>query len=169
MAGLDISNRGIIGLQLQGDKKLLKAFFKIDGMIAGQISANGTKAAAQIVLDNAKTMVPVDSGRLRQSLKLMPPPKSKIKKVAKGQKTSASLYTSVATGTRKQLGISTTAKGFYPMAIEIGYTPKGGGQKVKPVPYLRESLFGNRQRLRNAMSSSMRSDITAAVLRVGSK
>ena len=97
-----------VDISMTGDKKLQAKLKKLEFNLQKKIVRNAVNRAILPVRDKAKSLVPVDSGLLRQSIKR----KSGVRKgVARAR---------IVTGTKAQLGIPIDAKGYYPAAIEYG-------------------------------------------------
>lgn len=97
-----------IDISILGDKKLQRKLRRLELAIQKKIVRQSINRAMLPVRNKAKQYVPVDSGRLRDS----------IKRVSRTRRGKASAR--VVTGTRAELGIPSDAKGYYPAAIEYG-------------------------------------------------
>jgi hypothetical protein len=154
-----------------------------DAIIKGMVK--GT----EVIRDAAKRYVPVDSGALRDSLRL----ESKRGKLRKGL-----LSFGVVTGGRLELRIPANAKWYYPMVLEYGglrgaethetssiragwtnrkrgknyFTvrkvverSRTGGTRIPARPYLRPAIDNNRPAILNAIADGIRQ----AILKVWGK
>ena len=118
-------------VKVRGDKALIKAFEKaVAGKDEGLLAARDK--IGRIILRTAKARVPVDTGTLRDSLEIKP-----IESTAKKTRIGVILRP----GTRSSLGIPASAKGFYPVHVELGSVG------VSPQPYLRPALDENQREI----------------------
>jgi HK97 gp10 family phage protein len=97
-----------VDISVVGDKELQKKLKRLDIKLQKKIVRNAISRAILPVKHKAKSLVPVESGLLKKSIKR----KTGVKKgVARAR---------IVTGTRIELGIPIDAKGYYPAAIEYG-------------------------------------------------
>lgn len=97
-----------VDISMTGDKALQKKLKRLEFNLQKKIVRNSISRAILPVRDKAKSLVPVDSGLLRQSIKRK---RSSRRGVASAR---------IVTGTQVELGIPLDAKGYYPAAIEYG-------------------------------------------------
>lgn len=97
-----------IDISIIGNKKLQSRIKRLDFAIQKKIVRQSINRAMLPVRDRAKQYVPVDTGRLRDSIK-------RVSRTRRGKSSAR-----VVTGTKQQLGIPSSAKGYYPAAIEYG-------------------------------------------------
>ncbi len=117
-----------IDISLMGDRKLQRKLKRLPIVVQRKIVRHALREAARPVLATAKALVPVDTGRLKKSLKIR----------SAGKRGQAGIV--VRTGTRAELGIPEDAKYFYPAALEFGHG------NVPAYPFLRPALDQNRPR-----------------------
>jgi HK97 gp10 family phage protein len=102
-----------IDISVVGDRELQRKLRRLEVKLQKKIVRNAINRAILPVRDKAKSLVPVDSGLLKRSIKR----KTGVKKgIARAR---------IVTGTRIQLGIPVDAKGYYPAAIEYGVPSQG--------------------------------------------
>ena len=97
-----------IDISFTGDKKLQRKLARVVVQTQRKIVRASMRKAMKVVKDRAQALVPVDTGKLRNSIRQMSRTKRGISRAY------------VATGTREELGIPPDAKGFYPAVIEYG-------------------------------------------------
>ena len=110
-------------LEVQGFADLERKLQELPAKLSKKAARKGLRAGAKIVADRAKQLVPTDTGRLRRSIK-----------VRAGQRSRKNISVLVLTGTREELGIPASARGYYPMAIEAG------SSKTPAQPYMRPAV-----------------------------
>lgn len=99
-----------LDLRLIGNKRLEKKLANLERKIGKKVMRDSAIEAMEPVKDLAKARCPVDTGRLKNSIKVV------AYSGDRGRIQSAQ----VRTGTRKQLRIKANAKYYYPAAIEYG-------------------------------------------------
>jgi len=105
-----------------------------------KIISNSTAEVAEIVLRNARALVPVDTGNLKDKLKIS------------AFKSKRGIGHQVKTPTRKQLGVDTNPKkGYYPAHIEFGFLNARTGKHVPPNPFLRPAIKNHEDSLRTRL------------------
>ena len=97
-----------IDISMVGDKDLQRKLSKLEFNVQKKIVRNAISRAILPVRNKAKSLVPVDSGRLKQSIK-------RKTSSRRGMATAR-----IVTGDRAELGIPVDATGYYPAAIEYG-------------------------------------------------
>lgn len=102
-----------VDISMLGDKKLQRKLKKIEIQAQRKYVRAGMRKGMTPVKNKAKTLAPIDRGRLRNSIKIRSKSKGGISTVR------------VTTGTRKDLGIPGYVRWFYPAAIEYGYRKNG--------------------------------------------
>ena len=107
-----------------------------------KVMRKAMRKAAKPILETAKSLVPVDEGKLRRSLKI------RALKRRRG-----SFGVQVKTGTRDELGIAPDDPYYYPMAVETGTN------KVAARPYLRPALKLNRTESLNILARELKAGI----------
>jgi HK97 gp10 family phage protein len=106
-----------VDVSVLGDKELQKKLKRLDIKLQKKIVRNAISRAILPVKHKAKSLVPVESGLLKKSIKR----KTGVKKgIARAR---------IVTGTRIELGIPIDAKGYYPAAIEFGVPSQGKAAK----------------------------------------
>jgi HK97 gp10 family phage protein len=103
-------------LKIDGARRLNKKLNKLGTNVARKVVRPAGRAAMEPVLQAAKNYTPVDTGRLRDSIK-----------VYVRNSRQFGLDVGIQTGTRKRLKIPADAKHYYPSAIEFG-TPTMRGR-----------------------------------------
>lgn len=116
---------------LEGADELRRTLRKLaDGREVNKLIRRSLRMAAGPVLETSRLLAPFLSGDLRRSLK--------IRSAKRSRKRIAIV---VRPGTRAELGIPSSAKGYYPAHQAIG--ARGG--RLKATRYLRDSMEQNRQ------------------------
>ena len=147
-----------IDISLIGDKKLIRAFKELEQKVQKKIVKTATKDIAERILRNAKSRVPVNSGKLKDKLKI------------KAFSTKKGIGHRVITPTRNELGISSDPKkGYYPAHIELGFINARTGRHVAPNPYLRPALENHKDSLRARLSLKIKRGILDAAMSAGRK
>lgn len=136
-----------IDITFLGDAELQRKLKRIAIQAQRKVVRAALRKSMKQVKDRAQALVPVDSGRLRDSIHQKSRTKRGISRAF------------VATGTRVQLGIPSDAKGFYPAVIEYGTRTRS------PRSYLRRAL----QEKKSAVLSKAASDIGAGIEREAKK
>ena len=136
-----------IDISFIGDAKLQRKLKQIALQAQRKIVRAALRKSMKQVKDRAKSLVPVDSGKLRDSIHQKSRTKRGISRAF------------VATGTRDQLGIPSDAKGFYPAVIEYGTRTRA------PRSFLRRAL----QEKRSDVLSKAAADIGAGIEREATK
>lgn len=149
---------GLTGRIVGGDKlakKLLKTPVDVDAALEKVF-----QDVAGDIRDEAKSRVPVGTGRLRDSI------------TVKKRKKKNSVFRSVQTGTRRRLKIDPKEDNYYPAAVEYGSVPhnipitytdsQGRSQQRiikhpgnKPRPFLRPALESNRAKFDQAVITAL--------------
>lgn len=116
---------------LEGADQLRRTLRRLsEGREVRALIRKSLRMAAGPVLETSRLLAPFLSGDLRRSLKIRAARRSR-KRIA----------VVVRPGTRAELGIPSTAKGYYPAHVAIG--ARGG--RLKATRYLRDSMEQNRQ------------------------
>lgn len=140
-------------IQRHMDRRLRGMFQKLSGEIQERLTLDALTENAKIVVRSAKTFAPVDSGRLRESIRIDTGKAGRKVKVRRG-KTEYSVR--IRTGSKAELGIQRRKKGqntgYYPAHIEFGYKKKSGKQ-VEAHPFLRPAMYNNEGIIRNTFKS----------------
>lgn len=136
-----------IDISFLGDAELQRKLKRIALQAQRKVVRAALRKSMRQVKERAQALVPVDSGRLRDSIHQKSRTKRGISRAF------------VATGTRQELGIPSDAKGFYPAVIEYGTRTRS------PQSYLRRAL----QEKRSAVLSKAASDIGAGIEREAKK
>lgn len=123
-----------IDISMVGDKELTKQLKKLDFKLQKKIVRQSISKAMLPVRNAAIANAPVDSGKLKASIK-------RKNKTKRGVSRS-----SIVTGTRSELGIKT--KGYYPAAIEYGYKKKNG-EHVPAKSFMRKAISDNQTSVLN--------------------
>lgn len=119
-------------IRLLGDEELTRNLKRLDHEIQKKIAKRALREGAKPMLETAKSLVPVRTGRLRDSLKI------KSYTASRGGYITAD----VKPGKREELGISKDDKHYYPSVLEFGDKRRG----IQPKPYLRPAFDANKSR-----------------------
>lgn len=111
---------------VEGADELAKMFEDM-GDVAQDILEQASKEAAEIVLASAKQKVPVDTGKLRDSLDI------KLEKTRRESKKIWQVY----------------SKGVSKGGVRYGFAVEGGTYKMKAQPFLRPALDENKERIKD--------------------
>ena len=131
-----------VDIRVFGDKDLQKQLKKLPDRLQNRILKQAIKKGAKITLQRTKTIVPKETGRLSESLKVKPIKRSRVK-----------IGYQVLTGTREELGIPAGKKGYYPMAIETG-------TKNRPAkPYMRPALDQTENQVLGVIKGAIKSKL----------
>lgn len=99
----------MFNLDIKGAKRLNRKLDRMGTTAGRKVVRPAMRAALVPVVQSAKAFAPVDSGRMRQSIKAF---------VTNSRRDG--IDGRVRTGTRRQLRIPADAKYYYPAAIEFG-------------------------------------------------
>ena len=149
---------------IDGDKELNAFLRRFPDKLQRTALNKALKTGAEIVLGDARRLVPVGKEhdrpglRLKQTLKIV-----RIKgKAAKNR----GIGYKVVTGTRAELGIGPNEKYYYPAAVELGTKNRGD---VGRRPFLRPALKNNESALMRVMRAEIKTEIRAAAKRARKK
>lgn len=135
-----------IDISLLGDKELQTKFRLLPIKVQRKLLRQGMRKAGKLVRDEARRLVPVDTGALKKSLKV----RAAIRK-------RGSFGARIMTGERAELGIDPGASGYYPAVVEFG-------SKTQPAqPYLRAAADAKRDEVFSIMRGAVRDGIREAV------
>jgi HK97 gp10 family phage protein len=124
-----VAKRGFVILGVSGGRKLEKRLARMEKRTAGRAIRGGMKAAMEPVRQLAVARAPVDTGRMRRSIK------------AVGFFRRSMAGARVQTGTRKQLRIPAESKHYYPAYVEYGHSKRSAR------PFLRSALHDRRKQV----------------------
>lgn len=133
------------------DTDLQRTFKALPEKLQKNYIRRAIRKAGKIVLADAKTNVPVLTGRLRDTLRI----KSFSRKTSVGVK--------IETGTREDLGIAPDDPYFYPAVLEFG------SERIPPVPFLRGSLYDNSSSIMALIRDAVRGFIAKAAAKAAKK
>lgn len=139
-----------IDISITGDKELQKKLARLDFALQRTIVRQSARLAMKPVKDRAQSLVPVDSGQLKQSIKVMSKTRRGISRI------------SVVTGTRPELGIDPDQKGYYPAALEFGYKALNG-RFIAPKSFLRKALSDLQESVKNDLGQKINAKILRKV------
>ena len=129
-----------VGLALQGDAELLRAFNALDDKIQKKVTRKGFRAGGRILLNASKAAAAPISSRLAKSLKLRA-----LKR--RGKRGKGKLIGVVVITPKKEvLGIASDAKGYWPAHVEMGFKHRGG-QHIPARSFLRRPAIRNEARV----------------------
>ena len=117
-----------IDIRLLGDRALDRKMKRLTGPQQKKIVRRALRLAAKVVLPTAKSLVPVDRGTLKKTLKI---------KALKQKRGKFGIV--ITTGTRDELGIASDDPFYYPAAVELGT------KNVSAQSFLRASLKTKRR------------------------
>ena len=123
-----------IDISVLGDKELQNSLKKLDIKLQKKIFKKAVRDAAKPILANAKSLVPVDTGKLKESIKL---------KTGTGRRGTVGVR--IETGTRADLGINADDVYFYPTVIEYNNTS-----------YLRAAIDKNPEAVKRQIGRNIR-------------
>ena len=109
-----------VDIRLLGDKEIVRKLKRLADAVQNRVVKLASKKAIKPMLARVKSLTPVDTGRLRDSLKAV------ANKPSRGF-----VGYRVQPGNRKELGIDPQDKAFYPVVVEFGT------DKVPAKSYLR--------------------------------
>jgi HK97 gp10 family phage protein len=98
-----------ISIKAWGGEELSKQFERLTWQMQREVLLPALKQGAYLVLAKARELVPVKTGALRRSLK-----------VVRGKYRGRNFGYTVKTGTREELGIPREARYYYPSVVEYG-------------------------------------------------
>jgi len=100
--------RPIVEVKIEGFPLVSKKFNTLPGRVRKKHLRPAMRAGAKIIKNAAVSLVSVDEGKLRKSLKVKSPKRSRVR-----------FGVMIQTGTAKELGIKETKnRGYYPMSLE---------------------------------------------------
>ena len=120
-----------VDIKMLGDVALQRKFNALPDALEKKILRSAMRKAMKVVQAKAKTLVSVDRGALKRSLKVR----------ARKFRSRHKFGVMVVTGTPEELGIPANARGCYPMSVEAG------SEKQAAQPYLRPALRGQKELL----------------------
>ena|SRR3990167_5903813 len=126
-----------LDIKMLGEKELQARLKKIEIKMQRKIVKGAMKKAARPVLALAKILVPVKTGRLRDSLRIR-------QWTGKG----GVFGTAIETGTRRDLGIPGWEKHFYPVVVEY-----------KHQSFLRRAIDDDRELIVSIIAREIRAGI----------
>lgn len=135
-----------VDIQLLGAPELQGKFKLLPLKIQKRILRSGMRSAGKLVRDEARRLVPVDTGRLKKSLKV---------RAAPGKRGSFGIR--IMTGERSELGIDPDARSYYPAAVEFGTRDRPAHS------YLRAAADAKREEVFSIMRQSVRDGIREAI------
>ena len=116
-----------IDISMVGEKELQKKLSKHDLKQQKKIVRSSEAKAMLPVRNKANALCPTDTGKLKSTIKR----KNKTRRGISRSK--------IVTGKRSELGIPPGTKGYYPAAIEYGYTMKNG-KFIPAKSFMRQAL-----------------------------
>lgn len=128
-----------IDLRIIGDTMVMRAVNALEKKMARRFVKTAMRAAGKVALAESIARVPVDTGRLRDSLHI-------VNKIGVRGLTGVK----IESGKREELGIASDAKYYYPAIVE--YRQKS---------YLRAAIDENHARLVSLIRSSLKSSLAS--------
>jgi len=105
-------------IDLRGDKELRRKLDQLSPRVERKVLAKVQRRALKRMRAAARAAAPVRTRALRRSIKT---------KIVKRRRRGV-VALQVRTGTRSELGIPESATGYYPAALEYGWTDRGGNR-----------------------------------------
>lgn len=139
-------------VRIEGLKELNDKLRTLEPKLQRKTLGKALRKAGQPVLEESKRLVPVDTGRLRDALKLRG--KGPSKKRPHRQSVS------VASPTRKALKLASDARGYYPAVIEYG----AAGRNIPAQPYLRPALANKQTEVLTTLKEELAKGVLKAAL-----
>ena len=136
-----------IDISLLGDKALQRKLNRLPQKIQKKVMRQALREGARPILAAAKTNAPVDTGRMKASLKL------RSHKARRGN-----FGVEVRTGTRTELGIPEGATSYYPYSVEFGHG------NVPAHPFMRPALDDNREVAEKLLKTKLRRILQTTLL-----
>lgn len=107
----------IVDISLVGDEQVAAALGKLPGKVQKKLVRKAMRPPGKVILQKVKAATPVRHGVLRKSLKLRALKRSRFR-----------MGMMIPLPTRDALGISATARSYYPTALEYGWKDRYGHQ-----------------------------------------
>jgi len=128
----------MLAMDLRGDVELVRAMTALPIKFENRVISKALTKAMGIYRKAARVAAPVATGRLKKSIK--------TKSIKRRGRNRNQIAKRVSTGTRADLGIPKDAKGYYPTAIEYGWTDRHGHQHA-PRSYMRSAWNGSKSKI----------------------
>lgn len=122
----------------------------------GKVALRAVMAAAEVIKGHAVALVPKDTGLLANSIRVQAGTVGKKLGISVSR---AGATATVVTGTRAELQIGNSTKGYYPAAVEFGYRHGRGGNFIPAQPYLRPALYDHEAEILNIMKAEIKEGI----------
>lgn len=148
------------GIDLRGDKELIRTLDALPSRVESRVLRQAVRRSIGIYRKAARHGAPRgETGNLRRYIKTY-----SIKRRGRNRH---SIGVRVSTGTRTELRIPQQTKdgktrGYYPTAIEYGWTDRGGNRHAAK-PYMRPAWHSTQERMRSEMISRIRSGLQKIV------
>lgn len=147
---------------IKGMDSLLRKLNKISDVAKSEIMEKAVKSGAKVVQAQAKELAPVDTGELRNSIK--------VKTNVENGKIQGIVYTNKEYAPYVEFGTGPVGEANKPdlppeVASEITYkqegwhTPRGYTQGQKPQPFLYPALESSKDKVNKAVKNSIRKEI----------
>jgi HK97 gp10 family phage protein len=137
-------------VRIDGLKELNEKLLTLEPKLQRKTLGKALREAGKPVLAESKRLVAVDTGTLRDALKL----RSKGPSRKRPHRQSVS----VATPTRKALKMAADEKGYYPAVVEYG----AAGRNIPARPYLRPALSNKQNEALNALKTELAKGVVKA-------
>jgi len=128
----------MIDISILGDKQTARRLHRLVSKVQKRVVGKALRAGGKPVLAATKAKAPVDTGRLKGSLKL------RTARLSRRRKRQGEFGMEVRTGTREELGLAPDATGYYPISQEYGWKLRGGGA-APARPYMRPAADERRR------------------------
>lgn len=122
MAAIDIEFK-VIGI-----REVVQRLHQVETKLERKILRKAAREAARPIRAKAESLAPMDSGRLKRSIKIRAKKRSR-----------RGFGVNVWTGTREELEIDSEARGYYPMSLEYGFVT-ASGTRVAERSFMRRAL-----------------------------
>ena len=134
----------MIKVRLEGIEELKKIFKQLDREVKKQIYEKAVQEGAEMVVQTAKAKVPVDTGALKESIKII---ESKA-----GEKGSFSKVGSDI-AIHKRDAVTRQAHGYYSFFTEYGTS------RMPARPFIRPALDENSQKIKDKFIEVLKSEV----------
>ena len=134
-----------IDVDVSGLEETVKALEALPGVLGRRVQGDGLAAAARVVRDEAKTLVPVRAGALRDSIRARR--RAQIVYTSRGRKRISGAAAQVVAGGEGAP---------HAMLVEYGTVGPSGAAKTLAQPYLEPAALNTRAKQLSAAAGAMR-------------
>lgn len=144
----------LFDISVLGDKRLARDLNRLPDKLARKTLKRAIRKGAQAVLDRAREHIPEDTGTLKSAM---------MKKVRTNQPGYKRAKRGVVrdmfwTPTREELGIESDASGYYPFAVEYGFTHYRAGD-IPAQSFMRRSADELESHVHGLIARALRKEI----------